>query len=257
MKKQQSDDFRDVFCATSSQSDKISRHGYQRFYPWFLQHLVGKSPVILEIGYYEGESVKLWKDYFLNPEIHVCDIKQPDSPAGEFIFHELDQSSEIDWARFRAEQKLEFDFIIDDGSHIPDHQMVTLNSLWPSLKEGGVYVLEDVETSYFGKSSLYGYTFDSRKSSIFKGLLGVIDIINRKISSTPSAFSVLRKNTKELKFYFADETEMITFGYNCIILVKKHRKYTTYYEQPYNLQQMFNNMSVKSRITRRLKVSRH
>jgi ribonuclease BN (tRNA processing enzyme) len=41
-----------------------------------------------------------------------------------------------------------FDVIIDDGSHQSQHQQVTFEHLWPALKSGGVYVIEDVEVSY-------------------------------------------------------------------------------------------------------------
>ncbi len=77
-------DFRDVFSATSSNSDKIHLHGYQRIYPWFLHHLIDKRPVILEIGFYKGESIPLWKEYFKNPVIHICDIDAGITAAGDF-----------------------------------------------------------------------------------------------------------------------------------------------------------------------------
>jgi hypothetical protein len=40
------------------------------------------------------------------------------------------------------------DIVIDDGSHQPDDQQATLLRLWPSLKRGGLYVIEDIHTSY-------------------------------------------------------------------------------------------------------------
>jgi hypothetical protein len=42
-----------------------------------------------------------------------------------------------------------FDFIIDDGSHENAHQIETFGILWPHLKDGGVYIVEDVQTSYW------------------------------------------------------------------------------------------------------------
>jgi hypothetical protein len=42
-----------------------------------------------------------------------------------------------------------FDFIIDDGSHLNAHQIETFGILWPHLKDGGTYIVEDVQTSYW------------------------------------------------------------------------------------------------------------
>lgn len=51
-----------------------------------------------------------------------------------------------------------FDLIVDDGSHIPSHQLLSLIALWPLLKPGGNFAVEDVETSYWGRfTSVYDY----------------------------------------------------------------------------------------------------
>ena len=36
------------------------------------------------------------------------------------------------------------DVILDDGSHIPEHQILTFNTLFPSVVPGGIYIIEDV-----------------------------------------------------------------------------------------------------------------
>ena len=51
------------------------------------------------------------------------------------------------------------DMIVDDGSHIPSHMILSLVALWNTLKPGGVYVMEDIETSYWqNHAGIYGYT---------------------------------------------------------------------------------------------------
>ncbi len=47
-------------------------------------------------------------------------------------------------ARFVQKAGVEFDVIIDDGSHRPDHQQITLAALFPHLKPGGLYFVEDL-----------------------------------------------------------------------------------------------------------------
>ena len=50
----------------------------------------------------------------------------------------------------------------DDGSHLPTHQRVSFEALWPAVVPGGLYAIEDIETSYWdlsqtSRASLYGY----------------------------------------------------------------------------------------------------
>jgi hypothetical protein len=42
-----------------------------------------------------------------------------------------------------------FDIIIDDGSHVNGHVIDTFKFLFPRLKDGGIYVIEDTQTSYW------------------------------------------------------------------------------------------------------------
>jgi len=50
-----------------------------------------------------------------------------------------------------------WDIIIDDASHYPPHQIISFQNLWPKLRPGGLYVVEDIETSYVDKGEVYGY----------------------------------------------------------------------------------------------------
>jgi demethylmacrocin O-methyltransferase len=42
-----------------------------------------------------------------------------------------------------------FDLIVDDGSHINEHVIKTFEILFPKLKKGGIYVVEDTQTAYW------------------------------------------------------------------------------------------------------------
>lgn len=246
-------DFREKFINTTSLSDKIYHHGYQRIYPWFLNHLINTEPVILEIGFFEGKSIALWNEYLNNPIIHVCDINAQ-QPTNDYIFHKLDQSKQSDWEFFKKlNNNLEFDFILDDGSHIPEHQLLTLNNIWPLLKGGGVYIIEDIETSYWNRSNLYGYDFNAKKTSIFKSLIGVIDIINKKISSVPNSSSPIEKKLVSSVFNFAEEVEILSFGYNSIILIKKEKKYEDFYKSEYNIPLKINETAKSENFIKKIK----
>lgn len=53
-----------------------------------------------------------------------------------------------------------FDIIVDDGSHVPWHQLFTFEIMFETwLKPGGLYIIEDIETSYMDGTNprIYGY----------------------------------------------------------------------------------------------------
>ena len=41
------------------------------------------------------------------------------------------------------------DLVVDDGSHVSAHVIATFRALFPLVREGGLYVVEDLHTSYW------------------------------------------------------------------------------------------------------------
>lgn len=120
---------------------------------------------ILEIGVSKGGSLEIWKKYFgkdsivygidVNPECAKLELDGVNIRIGS-------QSDPI----FLKELILEIgnpDLIIDDGSHRGEHQEVSFTTLWPFLEEGGVYIVEDLATSYWSE---YGDGYRKKSSFI-------------------------------------------------------------------------------------------
>ncbi len=55
-------------------TDKISKHGYHRFYPVFLEKFRKKKIVMLEVGIDEKKSLEMWKEYFTHSKVYGIDI---------------------------------------------------------------------------------------------------------------------------------------------------------------------------------------
>lgn len=132
--------------ATHSFAGRSYLHHYERHF----SPLRFTATRILEIGVHGGFSLRLWRDYFPAATIHGLDIN-PDALTnvnGEprIIPHLGDQSSPETLASLASLGP--FDAIIDDGSHCTAHLLASLAALWPSLKPGGLYVLEDMSCSY-------------------------------------------------------------------------------------------------------------
>lgn len=99
-----------------------------------------------------GASLKMWSDYFRNGNVYGIDINSSDHLASERIHTFVaDQGNREDMRRFIGQhQDLYFDLIIDDGSHRPEHQQMSLGILFPRLRSGGLYFIEDLENNGVG-----------------------------------------------------------------------------------------------------------
>jgi hypothetical protein len=221
-------------------TDKIRHHGYHRFYGWFLSELRGRHVELLEVGLNHLGSVSLWKDYFNNGvSINGIDIDEKTSDLSDVYCHKVDQGNESELTVFSERMVGRFDVIIDDGSHVPTHQLMTLRILWPTLKPGGVYIIEDIETSYWGKSSVYGYPFDAteKQANTVATMRDAIDGVNAEFLGLPEQEALRASPVGSV----LTDLEMVTFGHNCIVLVKKtSRDFSEYYDREYRFRHRIN-----------------
>lgn len=149
---------------------------YFEVYHTFFQKYVGTNVKILEIGVFKGGSMQMWRDYFGEKAVIVgididekCKVFEEDNikicigSQGDKAF--LTEVSE-NWGPF--------DIVLDDGSHMMEHQIITFETLFPLLKEGGVFVCEDCHTSYM---SSYGGGY-KRKESFMEYSKNFTDCVN-------------------------------------------------------------------------------
>lgn len=131
-------------------TDKSSRgHNYLPLYEPFLAGLRDHPLKILEVGVLNGASLLTWQAYFPNASIVGADI----NPAvltysGERIHIEILDQSNIQELTDLALRHGPFDLVVEDGSHLWEHQITTLRQLLPHVKGGGLYIVEDLQTNY-------------------------------------------------------------------------------------------------------------
>jgi len=131
-------------------------HGYTPFYHSLLAGKKVKR--VLEIGigggavsmahipnYTLGASLFMWEEFFPTAEIYAFDIN-PEVliNKGRIKSYLCDQSNPWEIKALATEIGGAFDLIVDDGSHDPEHQILTANILVPMLNTDGVYIVEDV-----------------------------------------------------------------------------------------------------------------
>ncbi|CAI5521557.1 unnamed protein product [Closterium sp. Naga37s-1] len=120
---------------------------------------------MLEIGLKYGDSLKLWKRAFPRGRIYGIDNEmiskkhQAEARDPRVRLMVGDQANGTFLEQVVAEIKSAvglLDFIVDDGGHTMDQQQTSLKHLLPLVKPGGIYFIEDLETSYYTKCHITG-----------------------------------------------------------------------------------------------------
>lgn len=211
----------------ASKSDKIFHHGYHRFYPLFLERLREKKISMLEIGVYKGESIKLWSKYFSKAKIYGLDNKVGYKfDKGEVFKGDQSDTNVLNTITKKIGNKV--NFIIDDGSHKPEHQIVTFNYLFPNLlKQEGIYIIEDIETSYWKNGVCHGYPIKcgyKHHNNVVEVFKNVIDTLNSEFINKSAI-----EYPKQIPLKVIKQISLVSFQYNSII-IKKKSKNDKYYE---------------------------
>ena len=138
-------------------TDKEGAHFYARHYQHHFEPLRWRPLRILEIGVggledprAGADSLRMWKAYFPRAEIIGIDIYDKSFHDERRITTLVGSQIDETFVRGVVRDHGPFDIIIDDGSHFPEHVITTFTFLFPLLKDHGIYVIEDTQTSGTG-----------------------------------------------------------------------------------------------------------
>lgn len=111
----------------------------------------GKEIVILEIGTFHGGSLQMWKNYFGDKaKIYGIDINPNCKEVEEEnITIMIGSQSDREFLRKVKSEIPPIDILIDDGGHTMLQQIVSYEELFDHIKPDGVYLCEDMHTSYW------------------------------------------------------------------------------------------------------------
>ncbi len=152
-------------CETDKGTVVGEGHGYTEFYEDFFRKYNGKNINILEIGVFNGGSLKMYNTYFDEKcTIYALDIENKEEYNTENIKTFIcNQGKREDLEEFKKTiGNIKFDIIIDDGSHLPWDQMLSFYYLHDLLKEDGLYIIEDLHSWSWNdmeNSTLYSLMF--------------------------------------------------------------------------------------------------
>lgn len=126
-------------------TDKGTFHSYLGVYEELLSPWRDKDISILEIGTWTGRSARMWLQYFPSARIIGLDIGGPPLINDDrFTFHQINQRDQKKLRTLVTDGTL--DVVIDDGSHDPEDQRLSFEALWPKVRKGGIYFIEDIQS---------------------------------------------------------------------------------------------------------------
>jgi len=130
-------------------TDKSSKiHDYLEVYEQVLGHLRDKEFDLVEIGVHKGSSTRMWAEYFWRAHVTGIDIdpqcKEHEADRIKIVIG--DQGKPAFLARMA--RQIRPLVLVDDGSHRWDHQIDTFRALWPVVRPGGYFIVEDIHTSF-------------------------------------------------------------------------------------------------------------
>lgn len=180
-----------------------SSRKWRHYFPIYERHLAryrGAEPCLVEIGVAGGGSLQLWKRYF-GPGARIYGI-DVDPAAAAFADDEITvfvgDQADRDFLREVAFEVAPIDILIDDGGHTMDQQRVTFEELFGEIDPNGIYICEDLHTSY---RPGYGGGY-RKKSSFIEYAKGFIDAVNAWHSrSRKLRVSEFTRSVEGLHFY--------------------------------------------------------
>ncbi len=132
-------------------SDKSKTHAYHVMYQLFCDTFRDTATAVFEMGVYFGASHHAWQDYF-PPGVKIIALDVAPECRERLrpgIVFELGRQDDPEVLGRIVKEHGPFDMVVDDASHYPINQQASFDFLWPHVKEGGLYVIEDVQMVTF------------------------------------------------------------------------------------------------------------
>jgi hypothetical protein len=188
-------------------------HAYTSKYSLYLEQYRDEEFNLLEIGVYNGSSVKMWKEYFPKANITALDIN-PECKVYEedrINIHIGDQT-DVTFLNNIVKEHKHFEIILDDGGHSWKQQIISFETLFPQLSPGGMYFIEDMHTSYVAKSIWDDYHITG--VNYFKNLVDKVNLYGK-------SFCGYKEIGNQPLDYFERNIDFIHFYKSLIIIGKK------------------------------------
>ena len=185
-------------------------HKWQHYFEIYERHFSrfrNTDVHVVEIGVGQGGSLQMWKAYFGAQASIVGMDNNPDCTrlAADGIRIVIGDQGDRDFLRRLREEVPRIDVLIDDGGHLMNLQIATFEELFGHISANGVYLCEDLHTSYW---PAWGGAY--RKSDTFiEYSKNLIDRINAWHSLEPEQLGVTEFTRTAHSLHFYDSVLVI------------------------------------------------
>jgi hypothetical protein len=179
-------------------------HRWNHYFDIYHRHFSpfrGQPLTMIEIGIFNGGSLRMWRDYFGSQATIVGVDVNPEctkfaEPGIEVVIGDQEDRG---FLRSLADRFPDAAILVDDGGHRMGQQIATFEELYPRMRQDGVYLCEDTHTSYmpvFAGGYRQPQTFIERVKPIIDSLHAIHGIAPNLLA--PDHFTY---TTDSLHFY--------------------------------------------------------
>ena len=178
-------------------------HKWQHYLPIYDRHLSryrGTRVRFLEIGVFRGGSLRMWRKYFGDQAtLFGIDVdprcRRYDGESGSV---RIGSQADAEFLRRVVDEMGGVDVVLDDGSHIANHQNASFDVLFPLVSPQGTYLCEDTHTAYWRGGYEGGYR---RRSTFIERCKLLIDDIHAEFHDKPSSVPDAHRSISGIHFY--------------------------------------------------------
>jgi predicted O-methyltransferase YrrM len=137
----------------NSRTDKNTKHSYLPLYQKLLEDKKYTAKNVLEIGIFQGGSIKLWRDFFTNATVWGLDIMNSNDVWDKLknddriiLYTEVNAYNIQFFSNTFLDKKTRYDFILDDGPHTLETMKECIQLYSQLLTDDGILIIEDVQS---------------------------------------------------------------------------------------------------------------
>lgn len=200
------------------ENHSFAEKSYLHIYDNYLSDLRRQDVNFLELGVKDGQSHRMWSKYFSsNSKIYGVDI---DPRCSKFSSNNIkifigSQADKDISEKILKDCHGKLDVVLDDASHINHLTISSFNLYWPKLKNGGLYIIEDLGCSYLEEDTQEHVN----KWPGMKYNNGLSEFVNKREDLNVFFNSIIEKLDKEQ----TEDIEWVHF-YSKICIIKKQGK---------------------------------
>jgi hypothetical protein len=137
----------------NSRTDKNTAHSYLPLYQKLLISKKETAKNVLEIGIYNGGSIKLWKDFFTNANVYGLDIIHMNhiwdgikNNKRIILYTSTDAYNDNFFIDNFLNKNIKFDFMLDDGPHTLESMKQFIKLYSQIMTDDGILIIEDIQS---------------------------------------------------------------------------------------------------------------